>query len=114
MKEPVRKLALLAKSRGQEGPPGITRTTLSYDKDIMVCHFSMNKGAAIPLHDHQAAQSGYIISGRVKFFREDGSHFIAETGTGYTFSAWEKHGADVLEDSEVIEAFSPMRPEYGV
>ena len=46
--------------------------------------------------------------------KETGDGFIAEAGTGYCFSPDEKHGAEVLEDSEVIECFAPLRPEYVV
>lgn len=112
MNNSLRKIASLSESTAVENPPGIRRTALAYHKDIMLCHFSMKKGAEIPLHNHGPAQNGYIISGRVLFRKEDGSEFTAEAGTGYVFEPWEKHGAKVLEDSQVIEAFSPMRPEY--
>lgn len=78
----------------------------------MLCHFVMKEGAEIPLHNHDAVQNGYVISGRVQFRDEGGDAFIAEAGSGYAFGANEKHGALVLEDSEVIECFAPMRPEY--
>lgn len=95
-----------------ENPPGIHRTTLAFNAQTMLCHFEMKKGAAIPLHNHEAVQNGYIIAGRVQFKKKDGDAFVAEAGTGYAFDAWEQHGAVVLEDSEVIECFAPMRPEY--
>ena len=87
------------------------RKTLSYNDEVMMCHFIMKKGASIPLHGHRASQNGYVISGKVKFFTETGE-FIAEKGLSYVFDANEKHGAEILEDSEVVEAFAPSRPEY--
>lgn len=98
-------------AEGVEGNPGIIRKTLSYNDEVMVCHFIMKKGASIPLHGHRASQNGYVISGKVKFFTETGE-FIAEKGLSYVFDANEKHGAEILEDSEVVEAFAPSRPEY--
>ncbi len=95
-----------------ENPKGIFRTTLSYNDQSMLCHFNMKKGAAIPLHNHEAVQNGYVISGKVQFKKEDGSTFVAEAGTAYAFNQNEAHGADVLEDAEVIEVFAPIRPEY--
>lgn len=97
-----------------ENPPGIFRTTLSYNEQSMLCHFSMKQGARIPLHHHSAVQNGYLMSGRVRFQRQDGSTFEASAGTAYAFGPDEPHGAEVLQDSEVVEFFSPMRPEYGV
>jgi quercetin dioxygenase-like cupin family protein len=92
--------------------PGIYRTTMSYNETIMLCHFLMKRGSKIPLHNHDAVQNGYIINGKLRFFKEDESSFIAESGSGYVFNSNEPHGAEVLEDSEVVECFSPMRPEY--
>jgi quercetin dioxygenase-like cupin family protein len=97
-----------------ENPPGIFRATLAYNDHIMVCHYTMKKGARVPLHAHAAAQDGYVIRGKLRMTKEGGDSFIAEAGTGYCFSPDEKHGADVLEDSEVIECFAPMRPDYVV
>ncbi len=112
MGETRRVIAKRSDSITRENPPGIRRTTLSYNEQTMLCHFLMKKGAKIPLHNHEAVQNGYIVGGRVRFILEDGSDFTAEPGTGYCFDSMQKHGAEVLEDSEVIETFSPMRPEY--
>ncbi len=97
-----------------ENPPGIFRATLAYNDQIMVCHYTMKKKALVPLHSHAAAQNGYVIRGKLHMTKESGEGFIAEAGTGYCFSPDEKHGAEVLEDSEVIECFAPLRPEYMV
>ncbi len=93
--------------------PGICRKTLSWNKEAMTCHFLLSKGASIPLHHHPAVQSGYVLRGRVRFQRGDGNEvFIAEAGTSYVFDSEEKHAVDVLEETEIIEFFTPMRPEY--
>lgn len=99
-------------SKPIEALPGIFRTTLAYNKETMLCHFQLKQGSAIPIHNHVAVQIGYVISGKLKFQKQDGSSFIAESGTGYVFESEEQHGAEALEDSEVIECFAPMRPEY--
>ena len=112
MAERKRSVATLDDSITRENPHGIHRTTLAYNEETMLCHFRMKTGAAIPLHEHVAVQNGYLISGRVRFKFADGSEFIAEPGTSYAFDSHQQHGAEVLEDSEVIEVFSPMRPEY--
>ena len=91
---------------------GIYRKTLCYDDDNMLCHFTLEKGSSIPLHCHLAVQNGYVISGRVKFLTENGDSIIVEPGDGYFFGSNEVHGSEVLEDSQIIECFSPSRPEY--
>ncbi|GAB4325974.1 MAG: cupin domain-containing protein [Promethearchaeota archaeon] len=93
--------------------PGIFRRTLAHCPEVMMVRFFLKAGAKIPLHDHPAAQNGYVVSGRVKFFTdEEGGGFVAAPGDGYVFGPSEPHGADILEDSVVVEAFAPSRPEY--
>jgi quercetin dioxygenase-like cupin family protein len=93
--------------------PGIYRQTLTWNEEAMTCHFLLSKGAAIPLHKHPAVQSGYVLRGRVRFQRGDaGETFIAEAGTSYVFDGEEEHAVEVLEETEIIEFFTPMRPEY--
>jgi len=110
----TRKVATRKSTALVENPPGIFRATLAYNAQTMVCHFTMKRGARVPLHAHATAQNGYVILGKLRMTKEGGDSFIAEAGTGYCFSPDEKHGAEVLEDSEVIECFAPMRPDYAV
>lgn len=96
-----------------EGPEGIFRRTLIHIDEVMLCHFQLKRGARIPLHQHQPAQIGYVVSGRVRF--ESGKHpegFEVKAGDSYAFSPNEQHGAVAIEDSVFIEVFSPSRPEY--
>ncbi len=104
---PVNKNDVTAK----EGPKGIHRKTLAFNKDAMLCNFSMQQGSQIPLHNHVHSQIGYVISGKLEFFTESGS-FKVKNGDSYVFGSNEKHGAKVLEDCEVIEVFTPCRDEY--
>lgn len=100
------------KLQSKENPPGIFRTTMTYNEQGMLCHFVMKRGARIPMHNHAAVQVGYVIKGHVRFLQKDGQGFEATAGTSYLFGGMEEHGAEVLEDSEVIECFTPARPEY--
>ena len=77
----------------------------------MLCHFTLEKNANIPIHTHKEHQIGYVIKGKLKFLTEKGE-FIAKEGDSYVFDSNEKHGAEVLEDSEVIDVFNPAREDY--
>lgn len=90
---------------------GITRKTLVFNKETMLCNFDMEKGAQIPLHSHIHVQIGYVISGKIRFFTTKGE-FIAKPGDSYVFNSNEQHGADILENTEAIEVFAPCREEY--
>jgi len=90
---------------------GIYRKTLAYNSNIMLCHFFLEKNAEVPLHNHKEHQVGFVIKGRLKFFTEN-REFIAREGDSYIFDSNVKHGAIILEDSEVIDIFNPAREDY--
>lgn len=93
--------------------PGIIRTTMSYGDDSMMCVFEMKKGAVIPLHEHPASQNGFIISGKVELDNGvEGEERIAVAGDGYYIPSLAPHGMRVLEDTRIVENFSPCRPEF--
>ena len=90
---------------------GVFRRTLIYNDSLMVCHFTLNENAEIPMHSHKEHQIGYIIRGKIRFLTENGE-FLAREGDSYVFDANEKHGAQILEESEVIDVFNPSRDDY--
>jgi len=90
---------------------GIYRKTLVYNENVMMCFFDLEKDSIIPLHNHKEHQIGYVIKGKIKFLTKDGS-FIAETGDSYVFDSDEKHGGEIIEDSQVIDIFNPAREDY--
>ena len=97
--------------------PGLWRTNLSYNQETMLCYFRMEKGCKLPLHNHKAVQNGYVISGKLRYELADSDHRVYETGEigpggGYCWDSDEYHSTEALEDSEFIEVFSPLRPEY--
>jgi quercetin dioxygenase-like cupin family protein len=92
--------------------PGITRSTLVYNNDNMLCYFHEKPGARVDLHTHYAVQSGYVIKGKVKFFDAEGNERILGPGDGYLFNSNEPHGSVALEETVLVESFTPTRPEY--
>ncbi|MFX1570536.1 MAG: cupin domain-containing protein [Promethearchaeota archaeon] len=90
---------------------GIYRRTLAFNNDVMLCFFNLEKDAIVPLHEHENHQIGYVLKGKIKFITET-REFIANEGDSYVFNSNEKHGAELLENTEVIEVFSPTREDY--
>ncbi len=90
---------------------GIYRKTLTYNNDVMLCFFILEKDAVVPLHEHKAHQIGYVLKGKIKF-RTETREFMAKEGDSYMFDSNEKHSAELLEYTEVIEVFNPTRDEY--
>jgi len=107
------KMKNVADGLAVEKPAGVVRKTLAYNDEAMLCHFHLKEGSRIPLHDHRATQIGFIISGRVRFLAENpADEFEAGTGDSYVFSRFVKHGTAVLQDTEYVEIFAPVRDEY--
>jgi quercetin dioxygenase-like cupin family protein len=97
-----------------EAVKGIFRRTMCYNKDAMICQFEMKKGSIIELHSHPAAQIGYVIKGKMEFWYESKERktFTVMSGDSYLIPGTVLHGVKVIEDSDVIEVFSPARKEY--
>ena len=94
-----------------EALPGIYRKTLIYNDNMMLCYFTLKKNSIVPLHSHKECQIGYVIKGKLQFFTKN-KEFMAVEGDSYVFESNEKHGANIIEDSEVIDVFSPSREDY--
>ncbi|MBD3188842.1 cupin domain-containing protein [Candidatus Bathyarchaeota archaeon] len=107
------KVKTIDNTRSVEMLPGIFRKTLVYDEDGMLCHFFLKEGSTIPLHDHEATQLGFVLSGRIEFMSEsEEDTTIVDEGASYIIPGGVKHGARMIEDSRIIECFVPSRPEY--
>lgn len=111
------KITKLEDRKTVEIRPGLFKTNLSYNRELMMCRFLMKKGASIELHNHAAVQNGYIISGKILFQVAGADMQVAgkgelEAGAGYVWDSMEYHSFTALEDSEFIECFTPTRPEY--
>ena len=90
---------------------GIQRKTRVYGKKTLLGEFRLKKGSIIPNHAHFHEQTGYMVSGRMYFFIGP-DKFEAEPGDTWCIPGNIEHGVEVLEDSLVIEIFSPVREEY--
>ena len=92
--------------------PGVVHRVLVHNHELMLIHCTLKKGAQVPLHQHRASQLNYILSGRIRFRGED-PEAVYEVGPGESFLVAPDtiHGADVLEDTIYVEAFTPLRPE---
>ena len=89
----------------------ITRKMLSHgDKSIMVEIF-IPAGKEITQHKHVYEQIGYVLRGKALMKTETNKWEVSE-GDGYCFRSNEVHGTVALEDTTVIEVFTPLRREY--
>jgi len=90
---------------------GIEIKTLVYGENTLLTRFHLKKGALLPLHSHPHEQTGFLVSGKMKFFIGH-EEFFAEPGDSWCVGGDLEHRAEILEDSVAIEVFSPVREDY--
>jgi quercetin dioxygenase-like cupin family protein len=91
--------------------PGVVRRTLSGGERTTLCEITLYKDAVVPLHSHEDEQTGYVMRGRMIFKIGDEEREVV-AGYGYLVPSNVLHTITTLEDSVVIEVFSPPRKEY--
>ena len=96
---------------GTEMMEGVKRKTLVYGDETILCKFSLNKDKSIPLHSHPYEQTGYLLSGELLFII-DGSNYSLSAGDNWCIKKNIEHSVLVIEDSVIIEIFSPVRKDY--
>lgn len=91
---------------------GVTRKVLSYSENLMAVELHFVKGAVGAKHSHPHEQIGYIASGKL-IYQEDGSEDKElQTGDTYYVSPNVVHGIQVLEDTVLLDIFTPMRKDF--
>ncbi|MCS7071648.1 MAG: cupin domain-containing protein [Anaerolinea sp.] len=91
--------------------PDIYRRTMGYTDEVMLCEFYLLRGAVVPRHQHMNDQVGYVVSGKIEL-TIGGQTRILEPGDSYAIPGGIEHGAVALEDSVLIDTFSPPRDDY--
>jgi len=90
---------------------GIHLTTLVHGEKTLMGQFKIAKGSAIPPHSHPHEQTGIMISGKIRF-NVAGEITEVEAGDSWCLQGGVEHSAEALEDSSIIEVFSPVREDY--
>lgn len=91
--------------------PGLTRKVLAYNDKLFLVEHRMQKGWAGALHSHLHEQVAYVISGHLKVTCL-GQTFDARAGDSYVVRGGVEHGAAALEESLVVDIFTPCREDY--
>lgn len=90
---------------------GVSLKNLAHGELTHLTQVKLEKGAVIPEHDHPQEQTGYLLAGKLRFF-SGGEENIVLPGDSWTFPGGTRHGAEALEDTIVLECFSPPREDY--
>jgi quercetin dioxygenase-like cupin family protein len=91
--------------------PGVELSTLVHGQKTSLVEFKLKAGTVIPEHQHPYEQTGYLVSGAVIFKIQDQS-YTAMQGDSWCVPENVPHSAEILEDSIIVEVFSPPRKDY--
>lgn len=94
-----------------EAMPGICRQVMSGEK-VMMSLVNARAGAKVGNHYHEAEQVSWIISGSMRVTTENGPERVIKAGDIWVIPMNAAHSAEYLEDTQMLEGFSPIRLEY--
>lgn len=89
---------------------GIRRRTLAAGEKLMQMIVTLDAGAHLPEHQHPHEQISYVLRGRLRFHVAGAPQELGP-GQAICLPGGTPHAADVLEDSLVIDTFSPPRED---
>jgi quercetin dioxygenase-like cupin family protein len=90
---------------------GLRRQVMSYSQSMMLVRHLQKKGWVGAKHSHPHEQMVYVVRGRIVFESPSGQ-FEARTGDSFIVAGGVEHQAWALEDSEVLDFFTPYREDY--
>ena len=90
---------------------GVERKNLVVGQKTMLCEFMLRKGAELPLHNHPHEQTGYMISGHLRFQIGEETYEMLP-GDSWSIPGDLLHKVDVLEDTKLVETFTPIREDF--
>lgn len=91
--------------------PGMLRQVLAHNQHLMLVRHFFEKGWVGARHSHPHEQLVYVVKGKIHV---DVAGRIFDVGAGESFvvDGGVEHQASALEESEVLDVFTPMRDEY--
>jgi len=91
--------------------PGIKRQTVTTGKTMYQMLATLQAGSKMPEHQHPQEQSVHVLSGRMKLIVNGTPHEM-KTGDSFYLAGEVPHGVETIEETRVLDTFSPPRDEY--
>ena len=88
----------------------IARQYLTGDR-VTIARFDLKRGGVVGRHSHENEQVSIVLSGAL-LFRIDGSETTVRGGEVMQIPGNVAHEVEVLEDTIVIDVFSPVRQDW--
>lgn len=100
-----------AEQRWETPDVGIKRQILGYDGELMMVRVVFEKSAIGVLHSHPHRQVSYIERGSFEV-EIDGVKTVLRQGDSYFVPPNLIHGVVALEESSLIDVFTPLRQDF--
>lgn len=101
---------------GNENPwvdivPGIKRRTIATGATMYQMRAELAAESILPVHQHPQEQIAHVIKGRMKMTVAGVPHELI-AGDAIYLGSNVPHGVETIEDTTVIDTFSPPREDY--
>jgi quercetin dioxygenase-like cupin family protein len=90
--------------------PDIGRQMI-HTETMTLARVTLRRGALVPMHDHANEQIATVLQGRVRF-TVDGEEREVAGGQTVPLPANVPHEVEALEDSILLDVFSPVREDW--
>ena len=90
--------------------PHLSRKVI-HAQNVTIARIELRKGGSVPEHSHVNEQVSMVQSGVIRFV-SGGREQIVRAGECLTIPPNVPHRVDVLEDSIVVDVFSPAREDW--
>ena len=91
--------------------PGVRRQTITTGTTMYQMRARLDAGSRLPVHQHPQEQITHVITGRLRMLVAGTPHELGP-GESIYLPGNTPHGVETIEDSLVIDTFSPPRDDY--
>src|ERR1700737_3956818 len=91
--------------------PGIKRQTITSGRTMYQMLAKLEAGSRMPEHRHPQEQIVHILEGKIRLIVDGPQHELS-TGDSFYLASNMQHGVETIEDTRVLDTFSPPRDEY--
>jgi quercetin dioxygenase-like cupin family protein len=91
--------------------PGIRRRTVTHGASMYQMMAKLDAGSVMPEHKHPQEQIVHILEGRMRLIVAGVPHEL-RAGQSYYLASNVPHGVETIEETKVLDTFSPPRDDY--
>ena len=91
--------------------PGIRRRTIANGTTMYQMVAKLEAGSRMPEHQHSQEQIVHILEGRMRLIVSGVPHEL-KRGESFYLAENVPHGVETIEDTMVLDTFSPPRDDY--